>query len=295
MPLIIHEDLPAARILASENIFTYSNNYVSGQNIRPLKIAILNLMPLKEATELHLLRLLSKSPLLIRVDLIHTATYKPTNTEKSHLTNFYKTFDDIKPGNFDGMIFTGAPVELLNFEDVKYWREMEMMMDWALDHVRSSLFICWAAQAGLYHHYGIPKYPLNEKLFGVYEHQKNKTDHLLLHGFDDKFLIPHSRHTELREADIKSIHELEVLSFSEKAGVYIVGSKKHAHFFITGHSEYDALTLRDEYFRDIKKGLQISVPENYFPDDDPANFPIIKWRSHADLLFSNWINFFVTA
>jgi homoserine O-succinyltransferase/O-acetyltransferase len=293
MPINIPDNIPAASVLAAENIFVLNQKRAVHQDIRPLKIAILNLMPLKQQTEIHLLRLLANSPLQVEIDLVRTASYQPKNTPDDHLRVFYKTFDEIKHHKYDGMIFTGAPVEHFSFKEVKYWDEMAMFMDWARDHVTSTLFICWAAQAGLFHHFGIQKYPLGKKLFGVYEHVILDPKNPLVRGFDDVFNVPHSRYTEIRAEEIQSVGELEIISASDKAGIYIVISKDHRNIFITGHSEYDALTLGDEYNRDISKGLNIQIPENYFPDNDPNRSPQVKWRSHASLLFINWLNYFV--
>lgn len=293
MPVNIPDHLPAAAALANENIFTMERTSAVHQDIRPLKIAILNLMPLKQSTELNLLRLLSNNPLQIEVDLVRTSSYVSRNSDPSHLNSFYKTFDEIKFEYYDGMIFTGAPVEHLEFSEVDYWDEMKNLMDWAAKHVTSTLFICWAAQAGLFHHFEIPKYTLNKKLFGVFDHRVVIPKHQLLRGFDDVFLVPHSRYTAINREDINKCPSLELLSYSDTAGVHIVEAKELNSFFITGHSEYDSFTLKEEYVRDSQKGLDIKIPQNYFPGNDPSRQPVVSWRSHANLLFSNWLNFFV--
>ena len=293
MPIKIPDNLPAAEILSTENIFAMNEYRASHQDIRPLRIAILNLMPAKIATETQLLRLLSNSPLQVEIVLLHPGTYQSRNTQKEHLDAFYETFDDVKDQRFDGLIITGAPVEHLEFEQVDYWEELTRIMDWSLTHVYSTFHICWGAQAGLYHHYGIKKYPLAEKQFGVFKHKVAKKNTMLLRGFDDEFYAPHSRHTEIRRQDIENIPELEILSESDEAGVYIVKSKRHRQIYVTGHSEYDPLTLKGEYDRDIAKGLDISVPRNYFENDDPDKPPVVKWRAHSNLLYANWLNYHV--
>lgn len=293
MPVNIPDELPAAETLQKENIFIMNKSRAMHQDIRPLKIAILNLMPLKIDTETHLLRVLSNSPLQVEVTLLQTTTHTSKNTSQKHLQTFYNTFDGIKNEKFDGMIFTGAPVEHLEFEDVDYWNEITEIMTWAENHVTSSLFICWAAQAGLYHHYNIPKYHLSKKMFGVFEHRINKPREPIVRGFDELFVAPHSRHTEIRREDILAVPDLALIAESDNAGVYIVASKNGKQVFVTGHAEYDPLTLKNEYDRDKKKGQNIDVPENYFPNDDPRQFPIVRWKSHAHLLFSNWLNYYV--
>jgi homoserine O-succinyltransferase/O-acetyltransferase len=293
MPIKIPDNLPASEILNSENIFVMDENRAYHQDIRPLKMAILNLMPTKITTETQILRLLGNSPLQVDITLLHPRTYTPKNTPEEHMINFYSCFDDIKDQNFDGLIITGAPVELLEFEDVTYWDEVKQIMDWSNHHVTSTLHICWAAQAGLYHHYGIKKYPLAKKKFGIFEHNINQKNIRLLRGFDDTFYAPHSRNTEIRKEDIEKVEELEILSESEEAGIYIVSTKDGRKVFVTGHSEYDPLTLKTEYDRDIGKGLDIEVPKKYFPDDNPTKYPIVRWRSHANLLYSNWVNYCV--
>lgn len=293
MPIKIPDNLPAKEILTNENIFVMDESRAYHQDIRPLNIAILNLMPTKETTECQLLRLIGNTPLQVDVVLLHTKSHKSKNTPQQHLELFYKNFDDVKDQKFDGMIITGAPVEHLRFEDVDYWRELEQILDWTKENVTSTFHICWAAQAGLYHHYGIPKYPLDDKLFGVFPHTINKSNTNLLRGFDEVFFVPQSRHTEVRRADIEKVPELEILSDSAEAGVYIVIARDGKQIFVTGHSEYDPLTLQAEYLRDLKKGLKIAVPRNYYPGDDPQNKPLVQWRAHANLLFSNWLNYYV--
>ncbi len=293
MPIKIPNNLPAAGILTNENIFVMGEHRALHQDIRPLEIAILNLMPTKIVTETQILRLLGNSPLQVEVELLHPATYTSKNTPEEHLTVFYKTFEDIKNRKFDGMIITGAPVEHLEFEEVAYWEELAQIMDWTRYNVFSTFYLCWGAQAGLYRHYGIPKYPLEEKMFGVFPHTFNKKNVKLLRGFDDIFYAPHSRHTEVRRADIERILELEILAESEIAGVYLVAAKDGRQIYVTGHSEYDPLTLKAEYDRDVGKGLPITIPQNYYPDDDPTKHPVVRWRGHANLLFSNWLNYYV--
>ncbi len=293
MPIKIPNNLPATETLNSENIFVMNEDRAFHQDIRPLKIAILNLMPLKIATETQLLRLIGNSPLQVEVVLLHPQSYQSKNTPEEHLINFYKTFAEIESQKFDGLIITGAPVEQMEFEEVDYWEELTRIMDWAKHNAFSTYYICWAAQAGLYHHFGIPKHPLSQKMFGVFSHHVCKKYVKLLRGFDDQFFAPHSRHTELRREDIEKIPELEILAESPEAGVYIVATKDGRHIFVTGHSEYDPLTLKWEYDRDISKGLTIAVPKNYYQDDDPAKEPIVKWRGHANLLYVNWLNYYV--
>lgn len=293
MPIKIPDSLPATKQLRNENIFVMSEKKAMHQDIRPLKIAIVNLMPTKITTETQLLRLLSNSPLQVEIDLIHMASHKSKNTSDSHLKSFYKYFSDIKNSKYDGMIITGAPVENFDFEEVDYWDELQEIMEWSKTHVTSTFHICWAAQAGLYYHYGIPKYSLPQKCSGVYKHKVKRSTAKIVRGFDTEFYAPHSRHTEVRAEDIKKVKELEILAESEEAGVYIIFSKGGRQIFVTGHSEYDATTLADEYKRDVDKGLNPNIPENYFQDDNPKKQPIVRWRSHANLLFSNWLNYFV--
>ncbi len=293
MPIKIPEGLPAAQILESENIFVMNEQRAVKQDIRPLKIAVLNLMPTKIVTETQLTRLLSNSPLQVEITLLQTASHAPKHTSAEHMAAFYKCFDDVKDEKFDGLIITGAPVEELPFEGVDYWPELCRVMEWSKTHVFSTLHICWAAQAALYYHYGVPKYQLDKKLFGVYEHTVEKPTHPLLRGFDETFFAPHSRHTEVRLCDIEQEKRLEVLASSEKAGAFIIAAKDRNMFFVTGHAEYDNDTLSKEYFRDVAKGLPIDIPENYFPSNDTSRRPPNKWRGHAHLLFSNWLNYFV--
>lgn len=292
MPIKIPEKLPAFAALKNEHVFVMDEKRAVQQDIRPLKIVILNLMPLKINTEIHLIRLLANTPLQVEVDLLQTATYTSKNTPADHLNNFYKSFDEIKHLKYDGLIITGAPVEQMKFEEVSYWNELTEIMDWAEKNVTSTLFICWAVQAGLYHHYGIPKYPMSRKKFGIYKH-KVVAYEPIVQGFDDVFLAPHSRHTEIKKEDILQHEDLQIISESDEAGIYIVASRNAKQVFVTGHAEYDPLTLKEEYERDLAKGREIDIPENYFPGDDASNFPIVRWRSHANLLFSNWLNYYV--
>jgi homoserine O-succinyltransferase len=293
MPIKIQDALPATKVLEAENIFFMTNTRAVQQDIRPLKIVILNLMPTKVETETQLLRLLGNSPLQVDVELLQMASHVSKNTSAAHLTAFYKTFPEIRDRKYDGMIITGAPVELLPFEEVDYWDELCEVMDWSRRNVYSTLHICWGAQAGLYHHYGIPKYLLPEKLSGVFRHRILDVFHPLMRGFDDRFLIPHSRNTEVRREDIAQHEDLVVLATSRVAGVAIVANKNGRQFFVTGHAEYDRNTLANEYFRDVNKGLHPRVPQNYFPGDDPAALPPLTWRSHATLLYTNWLNYYV--
>lgn len=295
MPIKVSDSLPAIEILNNENIFVITETRAMTQDIRPLEIAVLNLMPTKIETETQLLRVLGNTPLQINVQFINTKTHVSKNTSKSHIETFYKTFDDIKNSKFDGLIITGAPVETMGFEEVDYWQELCEIMEWSKTNVTSTFHICWGAQAALYYHYGVPKHDLPEKMFGIFEHTvvPEKKHKILLRGFDDTFFVPHSRHTCITEEDISKVPALEILATSKEAGVYIVTDKNERRFFITGHSEYDVNTLKNEYIRDIAKGLPINIPKNYFPDDDPAKEPIFKWRAHANLLYSNWLNYFV--
>lgn len=293
MPIKIPAGLPAGDILQAENIFVMDEIRATTQDIRPLKLAILNLMPTKIVTETQIIRLLSNTPLQIELTLLKTATHASANTSAAHMEAFYRTFDDVRNEKFDGLIITGAPVENLDFTQVDYWDELCEIMRWSKTNVFSTLHICWAAQAGLWFHYGIPKYSLPEKMFGVFEHENLAPEHPLLRGFDETFRAPHSRHTEVRREDIEKCPKVEILSESEEAGVYIVASRKRRLFFVTGHSEYDAGTLNAEYTRDVNKGLDIAVPKHYFKDDNPENPPRNTWRGHAHLLFSNWLNYFV--
>jgi len=293
MPIKIPNDLPAAEVLSNENIFVMHEDRALHQDIRPLNIAILNLMPTKIVTETQILRLLGNSPLQVDITLLHPKTHVSKNTPQEHLIKFYNTFDEIKDNKYDGLIITGAPVEHLEFEEVDYWKELQDIMEWSLTNVFSTFYICWGAQAGLYYHYGIPKYPLPSKMFGVFPHRVCVKNHKLMRGFDDEFYVPHSRHTEVKREDIEKVEQLEILAESDKAGVYIVASKDGRQVFVTGHPEYDPLTLKYEYDRDINKGLKIAIPENYFPDDDVNRMPLTKWRGHANLLYTNWLNYHV--
>ncbi len=292
MPINIADDLPAVETLSRENIFIMRETRARHQDIRPLRIAILNLMPTKIATETQLLRLLGNTPIQVDITLLHPRSHQPKNTPEEHLLRFYNTFEDIRDEKFDGLIITGAPVEHMPFEEVDYWEELTRIMDWSLHNVYSTLHICWGAQAGLYHHYGILKHALDKKLFGVFSHRVNHKNMKLFRGFDDLFYAPHSRYTEVHKEDIEAAG-LEVLSESEKAGLYIAASKDERQIFVTGHSEYDPLTLKNEYERDVRAGLPISIPYCYYPGDDPLREPIVTWRSHANLLFSNWLNYYV--
>lgn len=293
MPIKIDNELPARLSLELENIFIMTEQRAASQDIRPLSIIILNLMPTKMETETQLLRLLGNSPLQVDVELLQTATHVSKNTSAAHMLKFYKTFDEIKDRKFDGMIITGAPVENLPFEEVDYWPELCTIMEWSKTNVYSTFHICWGAQAGLYYHYGIPKYMLKEKMFGIYPHWPLDLNHPLLRGFDDIYYVPHSRHTEVRHSDIAKVKELQIISYSDMSGVHIVSDMACRQFFVTGHSEYDRNTLANEYFRDKEKGLNIRLPYNYFPENDPNRMPPMKWRGTASLLFSNWLNYFV--
>ena len=293
MPIKIPEGLPATGILENENIFVMNELRAIKQDIRPLRIAILNLMPTKIVTETQLIRLLSNTPLQIELTLLQTASHVSKNTPAEHMAAFYKCFDDVCNSNFDGLIITGAPVEELPFEGVDYWPELCRVMEWSKTHVFSTLHICWAAQAALYYHYGVPKYKLDRKLFGVYSHTVNVPEHPLVRGFDENFLAPHSRHTECRTSDIEMEKRLQILADSEQAGAFIIAAKDRNMFFVTGHAEYDNDTLSKEYFRDREKGLDIQIPYNYFPENDCTKRPPNKWRGHAHLLFSNWLNYSV--
>lgn len=293
MPIKIPNDLPAAKTLQEENIFVMTETRAMTQDIRPLKILILNLMPKKIETETQLARLLGNTPLQVEPTLIRTSSHQSKNVAEEHLLAFYKTFDEVKELNFDGMIITGAPVEHLPFEEVEYWDELCEIMEWSKTHVHSTLHICWASQAGLYYHYGIHKHQLPEKLFGVFPHTVDYKGSILFRGFDDIFFVPQSRHTTFLAEDIQKVKGLKVLSSSERGGVYAVSSKNGRQIFITGHSEYDARTLENEYLRDKALGKEIKIPKNYYPSDDPTKPPIVSWRAHANLLFSNWLNYFV--
>ena len=293
MPIRIPNDLPATGVLQQENIFVMTQTRAVTQDIRPLEIVLLNLMPTKVVTETQLTRLLGNTPLQVHLELMHTSTHTSKNVSQDHLLSFYKTFDELKDRKFDGMVITGAPVEKLAFEDVDYWDELCEIMEWSKTHVHSTFHICWGAQAGLYYHYGIQKHDLPEKLFGVYPHHADYKRSILLRGFDDVFYVPHSRHTTVRREDVEATPGLKIIASSEEAGVYAVMSREGRQIFITGHSEYDPDTLKREYERDRLAGLPIRVPENYFPGDDDTRYPIVRWRGHANLLFSNWLNYFV--
>lgn len=293
MPIKVPDGLPATEVLANENIFVMPESRAFTQDIRPLRIVILNLMPVKETTETQLLRLLGNTPLQVEIVLLHMSSHTSKNTSQEHLSMFYHTFEDIRRQKFDGMVITGAPVEQLPFEEVTYWNELKEILDWKMENVTSTLHICWGAQAGLYHHFGVPKHPLPQKLFGIFPHTVNKQNVKLFRGFDSYFYVPHSRHTENRREDIEKVPELEILSESEEAGVYIVATRDGRQIFVTGHSEYDSTTLQDEYQRDVNKGLDIAVPRNYYPQNDPTRQPLVTWRAHANLLFSNWLNYYV--
>lgn len=293
MPINIHSALPAYQTLSAEGIFVMSDERATSQDIRPLQIGILNLMPTKVITETQILRLLSNSPLQIQITFLHPASHVSKNTPKSHLDAFYRTFDDVKDQKFDGLIITGAPVETLSFDTVDYWDELKTIMEWSKTNVFSTLHICWGAQAGLYYHYGVDKFPIGEKMFGVFPHTVTDKTLPLTRGFDDVFYAPHSRHTEIRREDILAHPELTIVSESELAGVYIVMAKSGRQIFVTGHSEYDPDTLKREYDRDIAKGMEIAIPLNYYPEDDPTRQPVVTWRAHSHLLFANWLNYYV--
>lgn len=293
MPIKIPNDLPATETLHEENIFVITETRALKQDIRPLKILLLNLMPTKIVTETQFSRLLGNTPLQVELEFLQTATHKSTHTDEQHLINFYQTFDEVKHKKYDGMIITGAPIELMDFEEVNYWEELCEIMEWSKTHVTSTFHICWGAQAGLYYHYGIHKHKLPKKLFGVFPHKVEYKKSILFRGFDDVFMVPHSRHTTVLRKDIEAVPELKILSSSEKGGVYVISTDKGRQIFVTGHSEYDADTLQKEYLRDKNAGTPIAVPENYFEDDDDTKAPVVSWRSHANLLFSNWLNYFV--
>lgn len=293
MPIKIPDKLPAVTQLESENIFVMTETVAARQDIRPLQLMFVNLMPKKITTETQILRYLSNSPLQVEVEFVHMKSHVSKNTAKEHLVKFYKTFDDVKHRKFDGMIITGAPVENLPFEEVDYWDELCEIMEWSKTHVTSTFHICWGAQAALYYHYGINKTDLPEKLFGVYPHRVERRSSMLMRGFDDVFMVPHSRHTTVRREDIERCSKLKILASSEQAGVYAMATEGGRQIFITGHSEYDARTLEAEYLRDKNAGLPIHVPENYYPDNDDTKPPVVSWRSHANLLYQNWLNYFV--
>lgn len=293
MPIKIPNSLPATETLSKENIFVMTETRALTQDIRPLQIALLNLMPTKIVTETQMARLLGNTPLQVELDLITLRSHQTKNTSADHLLNFYQTFDDIKERKYDGMIITGAPVEQLEFEEVDYWDELCKIMEWSKTHVTSTFHICWGAQAALYYHYGIKKHPLPKKLFGVFPHRVEYKRSILFRGFDDEFMAPHSRHTTIYRNEVEAVPELRILSSSNEAGIYVISTARGRQIFVTGHSEYDADTLKNEYLRDIEAGLSIEVPQNYFPNDDPGRAPRVTWRSHANLLYSNWLNYFV--
>ena len=293
MPVKVPSTLPAVEALKNENIFVIDEKRASNQDIRPLKIAILNLMPLKIMTETDLLRLLSNTPLQIELDLIDTASHECKNTPREHIEEFYKTFDDVKNQNYDGLIITGAPVEKLEFGEVEYWDELTHIFDWAKSHVTSTLYICWAAFAGLYYHYGVPKHMIEKKISGVFKHRVLDKNNPIFRGFDDEFYVPHSRFTKLHKQDIDKVPQLSIIAESDESGIYMVMARGGREFYITGHSEYSPNTLDYEYHRDLEKGKNPSVPVNYYPDNDPSKSPIVRWKAHANLLYSNWLNYFV--
>ena len=293
MPIKIPNDLPATKVLNDENIFVITETRALTQDIRPLQILIVNLMPTKIVTETQLARLLGNTPLQVEMELLMMSSHKSKNTSEEHMLAFYKTFDEVKHRNFDGMVITGSPVEHMPFEEVDFWDELCEIMEWSKTHVTSTFHICWGAQAGLYYHYGINKHQLDAKLFGVFEHYVAHKGSILFRGFDDTFMVPHSRHTTVFKEDIEKVKELKILSLSEVAGVYAVATDKGKQIFITGHSEYDADTLEKEYLRDKNAGLKIDIPVNYYPDDDDTKRPVNSWRSSANLLYSNWLNYFV--
>ena len=293
MPIKIPNNLPAAQTLRDENIFVMTETRASTQDIRPLRIALLNLMPTKVQTETQFSRLLGNTPLQVELELVQTSSHKATHVSEDHMLSFYKTFDDIKDQRYDGMIITGAPVEMMAFEDVEYWDELTQIFEWTKTNVYSTFHICWGAQAGLYYHYGIPKYTMDKKMFGVFDHRVEYKNPILMRGFDDVFRAPHSRHTTIKREDIEKHPELKILASSDEAGVYAIFTEGGRQVFVTGHSEYDPLTLKAEYDRDVAAGKPIEIPKNYYPGDDPTKTPIVSWRSHANLLFSNWLNYFV--
>ena len=293
MPIRIQADLPAIEVLESENIFVMTHERAALQDIRPLKIAILNLMPTKIETETQLLRLLGNTPLQVDVELLHMASHVSRNTSSYHLNTFYKTFNDVKDQRFDGLIITGAPVEKMPFEEVDYWKEMCDIFEWTKTHVTSTMHLCWGAQAGLYYHYGLKKHLLDKKVFGVFEHHVMNRKVPLVRGFDDYFMAPHSRHTEVRAEDIRKIPDLTILAESDEAGVFLAIADEGRRIFVMGHPEYDRVTLDKEYKRDKEKGLPIDLPVNYYPDDDDTKKPRLEWRSHGNILYSNWLNYYV--
>ena len=293
MPLNLPDKLPAIELLKQENIFVIDNSRASHQDIRPLRIVVLNLMPLKITTETDLVRLLSNTPLQLEISLMKVKSHTSKNTPVEHMKAFYRDFELMRNEKFDGMIITGAPVEHMDFEEVAYWDEISEIFSWARTHVTSTLYICWAAQAGLYHHYGVPKYKLDKKMFGIFEHRANNPLLPIFRGFDDVFYVPHSRHTEVRREDILKVKDLDLISESDESGVYMVMARGGREIFVTGHSEYSPLTLDTEYRRDLDKGLPIEMPVNYYRDNDPSKGPLVRWRGHANLFFQNWLNYYV--
>lgn len=293
MPIRVQGDLPAREILERENIFVMDEGRAEHQDIRPLEIVILNLMPLKEETELQLLRSLSNTPIQVNVTFLHVTTHESKNTSPNHLNKFYQDFEDIRDNDFDGMIITGAPVEQMEFEEVDYWRELTEIFDWTTEHVTSTIHLCWGAQAGLYYHFGLKKRPLEKKMFGLFWHRVLNRKIPLVRGFDDMFLAPHSRHTEVSREDIAACEQLIILAESDEAGVFLAMTKDGRQIYVMGHPEYDRVTLDGEYRRDLGKGLPIDLPKNYYRDDDPSNRPLLMWRSHANNLYTNWINYYV--
>jgi homoserine O-succinyltransferase len=293
MPLNLPDKLPAIELLKEENIFVIDNSRATQQDIRPLRIVILNLMPMKITTETDLVRLLSNTPLQVEISFMKLKSHTSKHTPIEHMKAFYTDFEVMKSQKYDGMIITGAPVEQIDFNEVNYWPELTEIFDWARTHVTSTLYICWAAQAGLYYYYGVPKYKLQKKMFGIFEHRTLDPLHPIFRGFDDRFFVPHSRHTEVRREDIEKVEGLTILSESDESGVYLIEGRKGREFFVTGHSEYSPFTLDNEYKRDLGKGLPIEKPVNYYVDDDPEKGPFVRWKAHANLLFSNWLNYFV--
>jgi len=293
MPLKLPDRLPAIDLLKKENIFVMDTTRAKGQDIRPLRIAILNLMPIKITTETDFIRILSNSPLQVEIEFMKIKSHTSKNTPIEHMMMFYRDFEEMRKEKYDGLIVTGAPLEQIDYNDVKYWDELSEVFDWAYHNVQSTCYICWAAQAALYHFYGIPKYPLEKKMFGVFKHRLIHPELPIFRGFDSEFYVPHSRHSEIRRSDIEKVSELHILSESEESGVHIVSARDGREFFITGHSEYAPLTLDGEYKRDMSKGLPIEIPQNYYEEDDPSKKPIVRWRAHANLLFTNWLNYYV--
>ncbi len=293
MPLNVQKNLPAIELLKKERIFVMDSLRASMQDIRPLHVIVLNLMPLKITTETDIVRILSNSPLQVKLSFMKLNGHTPKHTPVEHMDEFYKDFAEVKDLYFDGMIITGAPVEQMSFEEVDYWKEITEIFDWTRTHVTSTFYICWAAQAGLYHFYDIPKYDLPQKMFGIFKHKVNDISEPIVRGFDDEFFVPHSRHTEIRKEDVEKNPKLKLISESDVAGVYLVMARGGREFFITGHSEYSPCTLHTEYLRDLKRGLPVQIPSNYYKNDDPAEAPLVRWRGHANLLYTNWLNYYV--